>query len=491
MRENSLMIRVENVKKQYRLGQIGGGTLRGDLQSWWARKRGKEDPNTLIGTDQRLIGTTFMALNGVSFTVNKGEAVGIIGSNGAGKSTLLKLLTHVTAPTSGDIDLYGRVASMLEVGTGFHPEMTGRENVYLNGAILGMTRAEIDAKMAEIIEFSEVGDFIDTPVKRYSSGMFVKLAFSVAAHLDSEIMIMDEVLAVGDMKFQKKCLTKMRQAARRNSKTVLYVSHNMATIRALCDRCIVLDKGKVVFDGDVDEAISIYLATKSQATAYVDYSQVVIVKKDSNVHKLSDLKGKRLIVQSDSSALAALTGDDATKENKKLAASLKDLQQVADYNSAFMNLESGMVDAIAMDIGVASYQMSAKGDNFRMLDERLSSEEYGIGFKKGNTKLRDEVQKTLLTMLADGTFEQIVNKWGLKDSACLSEKDTTYIDGGKVPYVDFSKIQKKNDKTTEKSDGVKANKGGIWFIMKQLGSGMLATLSIFVFTLLFSLPLGL
>ena len=227
------------------------------------------------------------------------------------------------------------------------------------------------------------------------------------------------------------------------------------------------------------------------STAYVDNSQVVIVKKDSNVHKLSDLKGKRLIVQSDSSALAALTGDDATKENKKLAASLKDLQQVADYNSAFMNLESGMVDAIAMDIGVASYQMSAKGDNFRMLDERLSSEEYGIGFKKGNTKLRDEVQKTLLTMLADGTFEQIVNKWGLKDSACLSEKDTAYIDGGKVPYVDFSKIQKKNDKTTEKSDGVKANKGGIWFIMKQLGSGMLATLSIFVFTLLFSLPLGL
>jgi len=232
MRENSLMIRVENVKKQYRLGQIGGGTLRGDLQSWWARKRGKEDPNTLIGTDQRLIGTTFMALNGVSFTVNKGEAVGIIGSNGAGKSTLLKLLTHVTAPTSGDIDLYGRVASMLEVGTGFHPEMTGRENVYLNGAILGMTRAEIDAKMAEIIEFSEVGDFIDTPVKRYSSGMFVKLAFSVAAHLDSEIMIMDEVLAVGDMKFQKKCLTKMRQAARRDGKTVLCVTAALCWTRA-------------------------------------------------------------------------------------------------------------------------------------------------------------------------------------------------------------------------------------------------------------------
>ena len=270
--EQDLMIRVRDVKKKYRLGQIGGGTLRGDLQSWWARKRGKEDPNTLIGTDQRLVGTTFMALNGVSFEGKKGEAVGIIGSNGAGKSTLLKLLTHVTAPTEGDIDLYGRVASMLEVGTGFHPEMTGRENVYLNGAILGMTRAEIDAKMAEIIEFSEVGDFIDTPVKRYSSGMYVKLAFSVAAHLDSEIMIMDEVLAVGDMKFQKKCLTKMRQAARRDGKTVLYVSHNMATIRDLCDRCIVLDQGRIVFDGDVDEGIAIYLSQKSQSTDYVDYS---------------------------------------------------------------------------------------------------------------------------------------------------------------------------------------------------------------------------
>ena len=270
--KKEIMIRVRDVKKKYKLGQIGGGTLRGDLQSWWARVRGKEDPNTLIGTDQRLIGTTFMALNGVSFEVRKGEAVGIIGSNGAGKSTLLKLLTHVTAPTEGDIDLYGRVASMLEVGTGFHPEMTGRENVYLNGAILGMTRAEIDAKMSEIIEFSEVGDFIDTPVKRYSSGMYVKLAFSVAAHLDSEIMIMDEVLAVGDMKFQKKCLTKMRQAAQRDGKTVLYVSHNMATIRDLCDRCIVLDQGKIIFDGNVDAGIAVYLSQKSQSSNYVDYS---------------------------------------------------------------------------------------------------------------------------------------------------------------------------------------------------------------------------
>lgn len=254
-----IAIQLSGVKKMYKLGQIGGGTLQADIQSWWARKRGKEDPNTKIGQEERLVGKTFMALNGIDLTVYQGEALGIIGGNGAGKSTMLKLLSQVTAPTAGTIDLYGRVASMLEVGTGFNGEMTGRENVYMNGAILGMTKAEIDAKMEDIIEFSEVRDFIDTPVKRYSSGMYVKLAFSVAAHLDSEIMIMDEVLAVGDMAFQKKCLDKMRDAANKEGRTVLYVSHNMNTIRQLCDRCIVLDKGKIIFCGDVEDAIGVYL----------------------------------------------------------------------------------------------------------------------------------------------------------------------------------------------------------------------------------------
>lgn len=258
MDNKNIAIQLSGVRKMYKLGQIGGGTLQADLQSWWARVRGKEDPNTIIGTDQRLIGKTFMALNGIDLTIYQGEAVGIIGGNGAGKSTMLKLLSQVTAPTEGEIDIYGRIASMLEVGTGFNPEMTGRENVYLNGAILGMTKAEIDAKMEDIIAFSEVRDFIDTPTKRYSSGMFVKLAFSVAAHLDAEIMIMDEVLAVGDMAFQKKCLDKMRDAAKKEGRTVLYVSHNMNTIRQLCDRCVVLDKGKVVFEGDVEKAIDIY-----------------------------------------------------------------------------------------------------------------------------------------------------------------------------------------------------------------------------------------
>lgn len=269
-----IAIKIQGLKKQYRLGQIGGGTLTADLQSWWARVRHKEDPNSKIGTDQRLIGQTFMALNGINLTIRQGEAIGIIGGNGAGKSTMLKILSRITAPTEGAVDIYGRIASMLEVGTGFSPEMTGRENVYMNGAILGMTKAEIDAKMEDIIEFSEVREFIDTPVKRYSSGMYVKLAFSVAAHLDSEIMIMDEVLAVGDMAFQKKCLDKMRSAAKDEGRTVLYVSHNMNTIRKLCDRCIVLEKGKIIFDGDVEEAIGVYLKQSSDLRVSYDYTNV-------------------------------------------------------------------------------------------------------------------------------------------------------------------------------------------------------------------------
>lgn len=264
-------VKLQGVKKMYKLGQIGGGTLQADLQSWWAKRRGKADPNTKIDQKERLVGQTFMALNGIDLTVYQGEAVGIIGGNGAGKSTLLKLLSRVTAPTEGDIDIYGRIASMLEVGTGFNGEMTGRENVYMNGAILGMTKAEIDAKMNQIIEFSEVSDFIDTPVKRYSSGMYVKLAFSVAAHLDSEILIMDEVLAVGDMAFQKKCLTRMREAAKQEGRTVLYVSHNMNTIRKLCDRCIVLEKGKIIFEGNVEDAIEIYLGMGEMGDSRITY----------------------------------------------------------------------------------------------------------------------------------------------------------------------------------------------------------------------------
>lgn len=265
---SDLAISVKNVSKEYRLGAIGGGTLRGDLQSFWAKVRHKEDPNLKIGAKKGYGNERFLALDDVSFEVEKGKAVGIIGHNGAGKSTMLKLLSRVTAPTKGEIGLNGRIASMLEVGTGFHPELTGRENVYMNGAILGMTKDEITKKFDEIVEFAEMSKFIDTPVKRYSSGMYVKLAFAVAAHLDSEILVMDEVLAVGDMKFQQKCLGKMSDISKGEGRTILYVSHNMGTVRQLCDRSLVLDHGKLVFDGQTEKAIDLYYDTGAELKAY-------------------------------------------------------------------------------------------------------------------------------------------------------------------------------------------------------------------------------
>ena len=278
MVSDELMLKVENVSKIYQLGEIGGTTLRDELQRLKAKIRHKEDPTKKIGAKNYNKGEKFKALDNISFEVKKGERIGIIGHNGAGKSTLLKLISRVTGPTEGNIYLNGRVASMLEVGTGFHPELTGRENVYMNGAILGMTKKEIDAKMEDIIEFSEVRQFIDTPVKRYSSGMYVKLAFSVAAHLDSEIMIMDEVLAVGDMAFQNKCIQKMKDVSEQENKTILYVSHNMSTIRRLCDRVVVLNHANIIFDGNVEEGINFYL-NKNSNDDYPTYYNLFSVKR--------------------------------------------------------------------------------------------------------------------------------------------------------------------------------------------------------------------
>ena len=271
---NEVMLKIDNVSKRYKLGQIGGTTLREEIQRWNAKLHHREDPTKIIGSRDYEPGETFMALDGITFSVEKGERVGIIGHNGAGKSTLLKLISRITAPTSGDIWMNGRIASMLEVGTGFHPELTGRENIYMNGSILGMKNKEIDEKIEDIIEFSECSQFIDTPVKRYSSGMYVKLAFSVAAHPNSEIMIMDEVLAVGDMTFQKKCLEKMSDVSRKEGRTILYVSHNMNTIRQLCSRCIVLDQGKMIYDGDIEEAIAIYMGVRANSGSRVELARM-------------------------------------------------------------------------------------------------------------------------------------------------------------------------------------------------------------------------
>ncbi len=288
---SELAVKVENVSKEYRLGAIGGATLKGEIQSKIAKLLKKEDPNLKIGEKAHGKNERFLAIDDMSFEVKKGEAIGVIGHNGAGKSTILKLICRVTTPTKGNIYLNGRITSMLEVGTGFHPELTGRENVYLNGAILGMSKSEIDKKFDEIVEFSEVGQFIDTPIKRYSSGMKVKLAFAVASHLDSEIMIMDEVLAVGDVNFQNKCIDRMKKVATEEGRTILYVSHNMATVKSLCERCIVLSKGKVIFEGDTDQAIAIYMKNEAlDDTTFFDTSKVPRHKKCNQRHLLQSLE---------------------------------------------------------------------------------------------------------------------------------------------------------------------------------------------------------
>ncbi|MCK9238801.1 ABC transporter ATP-binding protein [Desulfocurvus sp.] len=256
------VLQAERLGKLYRLGYIGSGSLAQDLSRWWARLRGRPDPLAKIveGRAGRQAAGHLWALRDVSFSVDRGEILGIVGQNGAGKSTLLKILTKITRPTSGLFRVRGRVASLLEVGTGFHPELSGRENVFLNGAILGMTRAEVARKFDEIVAFAEVGPFIDTPVKRYSSGMYVRLAFAVAAHLEPDILLVDEVLAVGDAAFQRKCLGKMGDAAGQG-RTVLFVSHNMAAMERLCPRALLIDEGRLVMDGPCAEVIAAHLRT--------------------------------------------------------------------------------------------------------------------------------------------------------------------------------------------------------------------------------------
>ncbi|CAN5249489.1 ABC transporter ATP-binding protein [soil metagenome] len=273
------VIKVEHLSKAYQLGEIGTGTISRDLERFWAKIRGKEDPFLKIGevNDRAVKGKSNVvwSLKDLNFEIERGDAVGIIGKNGAGKSTLLKILSRVTAPTTGSVKIKGQIASLLEVGTGFHPELSGRENIYLNGAILGMRKAEIKRKFDEIVDFSGVERYIDTPVKRYSSGMYVRLAFAVAAHLESEIMIVDEVLAVGDAEFQKKCLGKMNDVSKGEGRTVLFVSHNMAAINNLCGQAISLSNGSIKAIGETSYIIDDYLKSGlslETSVSLADYS---------------------------------------------------------------------------------------------------------------------------------------------------------------------------------------------------------------------------
>jgi len=332
--EKDIILKVENLSKQYRLGLIGTGTLSDDLKRWWHLVRGKEDPFLKIGddNDRSVRGNSeyVWSLRDINFDVYKGDVIGIIGKNGAGKSTLLKILSKVTSPTTGSIKSNGRIASLLEVGTGFHPELTGKENIFLNGAILGMTKAEIKKKLDEIIEFSGCERYIDTPVKRYSSGMTVRLAFAVAAFLEPDILIVDEVLAVGDAEFQKKAIGKMKDISTGdNGRTVLFVSHNMAAVENLCKKSILLQNGRVVMTGETNDVISHYLSTQNH-----------------QLEKLSDIKdrqGNGVLKFTD----GLLTGIDT---NNQLIETFKDFKIELDYQ---MTIEK--VLSYRIDIGINNY----------------------------------------------------------------------------------------------------------------------------------------
>lgn len=274
---SDIVIRVENISKLYQLGEISTGTISRDLHRWWSKVRGQEDPFLKIGqvnnrTD-KTAGDFVWALKDISFEVRQGEVLGIIGKNGAGKSTLLKILSRVTKPTTGRIRVKGRIASLLEVGTGFHPELTGRENIFLNRAIMGMTKVEIRFKLDEIIDFAGVEKYLDTPVKRYSSGMYVRLAFAVAAHLDPEILIVDEVLAVGDAEFQKKCLGKMKDVSQKDGRTVLFVSHNLDAVQKLCTRGVLLENSEVALNGGIEEVVEYYLKETHNKQYYFQWNR--------------------------------------------------------------------------------------------------------------------------------------------------------------------------------------------------------------------------
>ena len=375
------VISIENISKEYQLGQVGTGTISRDLNNWWAKVRGKENPNQKIITDNKktTTDTYHKAIDNISFEIKEGEVLGIIGKNGAGKSTLLKILSRVTTPTQGVFKVKGRIASLLEVGTGFHPELTGRENIFLNGAILGMSKAEIRSKFDEIVEFSGVEKYIDTPVKRYSSGMYVRLAFAVAAHLEPEILVVDEVLAVGDIAFQTKCLGKMSEVSKQG-RTILFVSHNMAAVQKLCSRGILLDEGKLAYDGSITTAIENYFKTNFTSQSIFE------IPLPANKDEMEGYVYKVQIEDTNGNPISTLPVGDKWqcrlfyKINKPMEHFIIGIGISNTLNvnfrtawSAPMKVEKGMYDAVFCDknimmsageykilIGITSYQRSVQ-----------------------------------------------------------------------------------------------------------------------------------
>ena len=412
------VIQVENLSKAYQIGQIGTGTISRDLERFWTTKiMGKEDPFLKIGetNDRSIKGSSdiIWSLKDINFEINQGDAVGIIGKNGAGKSTLLKLLSRVTSPTTGSIKVKGRIASLLEVGTGFHPELSGRENIYLNGAILGMRKAEITRKLDEIIDFSGVERYIDTPVKRYSSGMYVRLAFAVAAHLESEILIVDEVLAVGDAEFQKKCLGKMGDISTGEGRTVLFVSHDLSAISTLTPKSILLNNGQLQIYDTTQKVLAEYsLMSKSGQF----FEQLPLEKVPSFV-KVELITSEGGILQSNLKPLEIsfeINMPTENYENTAIAFQIFDeLNRAITYNYVFDHDEP-----ICRKKGINKI-------NFKFNTIRLYKGSYFLRIHLANSKTREKFQEIDCCSFEVAMINQKEPEWGWQNNVCK------YIDEGK------------------------------------------------------------
>jgi lipopolysaccharide transport system ATP-binding protein len=391
---SNTVISIENLSKSYQLGTIGTGTFYGDLKRWWARQRGLPDPYQKVGVaDQQSSSSgTIWALRDVNLSINKGEVVGIIGRNGAGKSTLLKILSKVTAPTTGRVRVKGHIASLLEVGTGFHPELTGRENIYLNGAIMGMKRSEVSRKFDDIVAFSEVDKFVDTPVKRYSSGMYVRLAFSVAAHLDPEILIVDEVLAVGDISFQKKCLGKMSDISK-EGRTVLYVSHQMATILSLTQSCILMHQGQVLKRGETSSIVHEYMNGVSEKEGSTGYRSLSSFPRPRTLPRNIDFVEIRL-----EDEMGKVKGLFAEKENITMVVKVM-VRQPTNYFSIGMDVstfEGVRVFSIIKPKGEINLQQGVYEISTRFSPNYLRPGKYSINISTQSSVLQDVVADALI-----------------------------------------------------------------------------------------------
>lgn len=411
-----IILKAENISKQYRLGQVGTGTLKHDLNRWWHQLRGKENPYLKIGeiNDRSTKGESdyVWALQDINFEVERGEVLGIIGKNGAGKSTLLKILSKVTAPTTGSIKSRGRIASLLEVGTGFNGEMTGRENIFLNGAILGMTKKEITSKLDEIIEFSGCERYIDTPVKRYSSGMTVRLAFAVAAFLEPEILVIDEVLAVGDAEFQKKAIGKMQDISREGGRTVLFVSHDLSAISTLATRTIVLANGKIVAIEETNKAISIYSSMENNNAVYIQKPLLDV----PSVTKVEVLTSEGGTLHANGKPL---------KINFEISMPFDNYENLSFSIQIMNNLNNAVLFAYIFDIEIPFCRK--KGINklsYKFDKLRLYKGNYFIRVHLANSKTRAKFQEFDCCNLEIQMINQKEPEWGWQNNICQ------YIDEG-------------------------------------------------------------